>query len=141
MKLIVRHFTDTGHILPDTKYLISKGCSRFHGHSYAFIVSFESDTLKGGMAVDFKAIKQLIDEIDHRSLVFRGTHEKLLQFLELENPDQVIEFPYIPSAENISIYIAEKIHATYPHLYNIQVKVCEGYKGLERANWTIHNIK
>lgn len=140
MKLTVKHFTDTAHILPDTEHLCSKGCARLHGHTYAFEVSFKGGELKGGMVVDFKLIKQLIDELDHRTLVFRETHPMLLGFLQSSNPDQVIEFPYIPSSENISRYVAEQIALQYPDLSEIEVSVCEGYKGIERANWTTYKI-
>lgn len=141
MRLEIRHFFDAGHILPDTEYLVSKGCARLHGHTYAVIVSFEMDAwnFKGGMALDFKAIKSIIDELDHRTLVNRESHPYLLDFLLDNNEDQVIEFPYIPSSENIGIYIWEKIAEKYPqNLKKLSVSVCEGYKGIERANWTHH---
>ena len=139
MKLTIRHFTDTGHILPDTEYLISKGCARLHGHTYAYIIDIEgSDNLQGGMLIDFKAIKQIIDELDHRTLVYRGTHEKLFQFLNKQNSDQIIEFPFIPSSENISRYLAETIYIKYPDLYSVQVQVCEGYKGDNKASWSTY---
>lgn len=139
MMLEVRHFTDTAHILPDTEYLASKGCANLHGHTYAFIVRFEAEKyeMKGGMVVDFKLIKQLIDELDHKTLVHADSHPTLLKNLNDLNPKQVIDFPYIPSSENIASYILEKIEHMYPYLNHIEVWVCEGYKGSERANWTI----
>ena len=50
--LVVRHFIDASHKLPDTPSLISKGCARLHGHTYCFEVSAEGP-LKEGMVVDF----------------------------------------------------------------------------------------
>lgn len=137
MILEVRHFTDTGHILPDTEFLCSKGCANLHGHTYAYIVRFRSEELKGGMVVDFKLIKQLLDEYDHKTLVCKQTHPQLCDFLYDMKPSQIVETNYIPSSENIATAIKQKIEAIYPHVNHIEVWVCEGYKGAERANWTI----
>lgn len=137
MLLEIRHFTDTAHRLPDTEYLATKGCSNLHGHSYAYIVRFDSDELKGGMVVDFKLIKQLIDELDHKTLVHRESYPALYDFLLADKPEQVVDFPYIPSSENIALYVKDRIEQTYPYLNHVEVWVCEGYKGLERSCWTI----
>lgn len=135
--LEVRHFSDTAHKLPDTEFLATKGCANLHGHTYAYIVRFDSDELKGGMVIDFKFIKQLIDTLDHKTLVYRPAFQKLYDFLFDEKPEQVMDFPYIPSSENIGIYLKDEIQRLYPQLNHIEVWVCEGYKGQERANWTV----
>lgn len=135
MELTVKHFIDAGHILPDTEHLLSKGCSRLHGHTYAFIVKFQGKELQGGMLLDFKKIKEVIDRLDHRTLINRETHPGLHDAL-CNNPDQLVSFPYIPSSENISQYVAEQLLKEFPQIGAFEVSVCEGYKGEERANWT-----
>jgi len=143
MKLQIRHFIDSGHILPDTEFLVSKGCARLHGHTYAVIVDLEASDhmIQGGMLIDFKAIKEVIDKLDHKTLVYKETHQALYNSLLELNFEQVVNFPYIPSSENITRFLAESIWAKWSFLEKVTVSVCEGYKGKERANWTTHSIK
>ena len=66
MKLSVSDFFHASHTLPDSEYLITKECTRLHGHTYLAKVEIESDELKAGMIVDFKAVKDIIKLFDHR---------------------------------------------------------------------------
>lgn len=121
----VRHFFDAAHQLPDSEYLITKACARLHGHTYAVIVeaSCEDWDMKGGMIVDFKGIKNIIDGLDHRFV--NDIFGSLPNWRELPT-----------TSENIAKYIKSRVEGEYRHLKNVGVSVCEGYKGLERANWT-----
>lgn len=125
MKLQVRHFFDAAHQLKDTPSLVTKECASLHGHTYAVIVEAEEQTLIEGMVVDFKAIKQIIDRLDH-------------QFVNQVFDEHNIEKQ--PTAENIAIVLFTwivddlKIDVT-------SVAVCEGYKGLEKASWAIYEPK
>ena len=128
MKLTIRHFFDAAHQLPDTEHLITKGCANLHGHTYAVKIEFDGDSkdLKGGMVVDFKGIKNIVDILDHRFIndVFMERN-----------------FPYIASSEYISRFIYEEILMKYPYLQNLVVSICEGYKGEERGSWTTYDGK
>ena len=44
-------------------------CRRLHGHTVRVEVKIEGDVQKDGMVVDFRLIKQIIDRLDHRTLV------------------------------------------------------------------------
>lgn len=44
-------------------------CRRLHGHTVRIEVKVEGDVQKNGMVVDFRLIKQIIDQLDHRTLV------------------------------------------------------------------------
>lgn len=120
--LVVRHYFDASHQLPDTQFLVTKACARLHGHTYAVIVEMETEALKGGMVVDFKAIKNSIDVLDHQHIndVF------LMQGISYE-----------PTAENIARFIYETLTKDIGIKPTV-VKVCEGYKGEERASWAIY---
>jgi len=122
-RLTVRQFFDASHQLPDTEYLVTKACARLHGHTYAVEVDASAEQLRGGMVVDFKAIKQVIDTLDHRHIneVFteRGYNE-------------------VSTAENIAKYIAHECQREMPDIVITEVRVCEGYKGRERASWAIY---
>ena len=69
----------------------SEECNREdpHGHNWLVKVNIESDTLDNGMIIDFKKIKEVINELDHRYL------NKILNFE--------------PTAENLAKYLHDKI--------------------------------
>lgn len=118
----VQHYFDAAHQLTDSEWLVAKACARLHGHTYAVKVTAQTEELNGaGMVIDFKAIKEAIDELDHRFIndVFK------------EN-----EVDKQPTAENIAVYLAEKI--TELGVKVTKVSVCEGYKGIERASWATY---
>jgi 6-pyruvoyltetrahydropterin/6-carboxytetrahydropterin synthase len=121
MKLIVKHFFDASHQLEDTPDLVSKGCARLHGHTYAVHVEVLGDPLRAGMVIDFKAIKQAIDVLDHQHINS--------VFLERGVKDQ-------PTAENIARFIYREVEAL--GLTVDSIGVCEGYKGLERSSWVYY---
>lgn len=139
MKIEVRHFFDAAHQLPDSEFLVTKDCSNLHGHTYAVIVEFEGTNESGGMVVDFKAIKNIIDKLDHTTLLQKGNKFINLihqDFIDKKQTKDVLVFDEEPTSENIAYHIKEEIGKAYPGLQNIKVAVCEGYKGSERANWT-----
>jgi len=81
-------------------------CRFLHGHSMKFEVWVKgyvnSET---GMVIDFVEIKNIIDELDHHYL------------------NEILDF--LPTAENLSIYIAEKISNINPNLLEIRVRCWE----------------
>ena len=44
-------------------------CRRLHGHTVKVEVKVEGEIQKDGMVVDFRLIKQIINQLDHRTLV------------------------------------------------------------------------
>jgi len=134
LKLIVKHFFDACHMLPDSCHLVSKGCRNLHGHTYAVIVEAEGENERAGMIVDFKAIKDVVDQFDHTSILKRGPHtESLFEIVGGNKPFVFLEAE--PTAENIAREIKHRINKAFPDLKNLVVKVCEGYKGQERGSW------
>ncbi len=120
-KIEVRTFFSAAHQLPDSEHLVSKPCAALHGHTYLAIVSCSTDVLKGGMVVDFKAIKNLIEKhLDHTFIndVFASTPG----WEEKET-----------TAEHIARFIQEKIEDELE--LDATVKLCEGYKGEESTSW------
>lgn len=125
-KLEVKHFFDAAHQLKDSPDLVTKACARLHGHTYAVVVEAEAKSLNGaGMVVDFKAIKNIIDRLDHRYIND--------VFLELNIQLQ-------PTAENIAQVIAKWVHDELA-IDVKRVSVCEGYKGSERASWAVYDVE
>ena len=122
MKLKVIHFFDASHQLPDTIHLASKGCARLHGHTYKVVVEIEGDNTRSGMVIDFKCIKDAVDVLDHRHI-----NEVFKQYA----------YDKEATAENIALFLKARIEEL--HLKVLSLKLCEGYKGEERASWVTVN--
>ena len=134
MKLKIKHFFDAAHQLPDTDNLVTKACANLHGHTYAVEVDIIGKDLKGGMVIDFKAIKNIIDELDHTAILTIGN--PIIDSIIANNPKQkLVVFDCESTAENIAKFIHARIMDKYPDLVVTDVRVCEGYKGAERASW------
>ena len=71
------------------------------------------------MVVDFKAIKNVIDILDHRHI-----NDVFAEY----------DFREPPTAENIAIFIADTIIKKL-HTTPTKVAVCEGYKGEQQIHW------
>jgi 6-pyruvoyl-tetrahydropterin synthase len=117
----VRAFFCAAHKLPDTVHLVSKACASLHGHTYLAIVTCSRDVLEGGMVIDFKAVKNLIEKhLDHSFIndVFAATPG-------WEQKES--------TAEHIARFIQEKIKEELK--LDASVRLCEGYKGEASTNW------
>lgn len=119
----VKEFIHAAHKLPDSEHLVTKQCARLHGHTYMIVVGAmcEKQDMKGGMAVDFKGIKNIINELDHTYI--NEIFEASPGFQDKPT-----------TAENIALYLKERIVYEYAFLKNLGVSVCEGYQG-EKSNW------
>lgn len=120
--LEIRHKFDASHQLEDSEALVSKACARLHGHTYAvrvFIRSFKE--LEAGMVVDFKAVKNIIDELDHRHI------NEVFSLKGYAHP---------ATAEYIAKYISDRIFEDLR--LPAKVQLCEGYRGDEFSSWAIY---
>lgn len=137
----IKDFFEAQHQLPDTEFLVTKACNNYHGHTYKAEVSFDSDesNMKGGMIIDFKEIKGLIATLDHTAIYQKGN--PMIDFIHQKKPEQVVvELDVPPSSENISIYLYNLIMNKYGSwgIKNLEVRICEGYKGEERASYSTY---
>jgi queuosine biosynthesis protein QueD len=122
MKLAIKHYFDAAHQLTDSEQLVTKACARLHGHTYAVKVEIENELNKQGFVIDFKAIKNIIDRLDHQYI-----NDILKEYnIDLQ-----------PTAENIAIIITDWIE-NETRCKVIRVSVCEGYKGEDKASWAVH---
>ena len=120
--IVVKHYFDAAHQLPDTEWLVTKACARLHGHTYAVEITAQTPELNGaGMVIDFKAIKEAVDVLDHRFINDIFDNEGVT---------------VAPTAENIAVYLCDKINDLGVNV--TKIAVCEGYKGPERASWAIY---
>lgn len=133
-KLEVNRFFDATHRLLDSEDLVTKQCHSTHGHTYLAKVILDSALLKdNGMVVDFKKIKNIIDKLDHTTILKNcDEHRELVEVL-IKMGDMVILFDNDTTAENIGRWISDMIEADLG--FRCEVWVCEGYKGLETLSW------
>ncbi len=118
----VQHYFDASHQLTDSDLLITKACARLHGHTYAVKIKIQTEKLNdAGMVIDFTAVKQAIDILDHRHIndIFK---------------EQGVDKQ--PTAENIAVFIHDTVSKL--GLDVKRVAVAEGYKGPQKASWAIY---
>lgn len=135
--LEVKRFFEACHMLPDSGDLVTKQCANLHGHTYLAIVRFSSTSNdRGGMVVDFKGIKHIVDELDHTTIIQNTPFGQQLEALvngyrELQNLEQqeFVLIPDPPTAENIAKHIHKRISEIYPDLGHLEVTIIEGFKG------------
>lgn len=104
--LVSRDFKfDSAHFLP--KY--HGKCERLHGHTYRLRVTLEGEPDSEGMVCDFAEIKKVVKE-------------RVLADLDHNNLNDVMENP---SAENIAVWIWEKLQGQFGEAKLYEVKVWE----------------
>lgn len=78
-------------------------CSNIHGHNWLVKVYCKGDKLdKAGMLIDFKEIKGIVDQLDHKNLN--------------------LVVPVNPTAENLAKYICELV----PHCWQVEIHEAKG---------------
>jgi 6-pyruvoyltetrahydropterin/6-carboxytetrahydropterin synthase len=115
MVSITRRFEfSMGHALHQHAY----ACKRLHGHNYLALITVASDTLDAqGMVLDFGILKavanRIIDqELDHRFMVYeKDPRAGPLQ--EIDHTIRIVTFN--PTAENIALYLKERLNAELQH--------------------------
>lgn len=79
-------------------------CSRVHGHSFYIEAKIKGKPVQD-MIVDFTKVKDVIDKLDHQNL------------------NEILNFN--PTAENLSLYLAEQILNLTDKITEVEVKVWE----------------
>lgn len=119
------HYTDTGHRIPGHNGGTGK-CARLHGHTYRFDVQATSDTLDElHMVTDFGAIKQILNEWDHRTVLWSHDAISFDGDLEYEESIGVVRVPFIPTAEAMAQHFTFRFLAEFDQLAFVQVEVRE----------------
>jgi 6-pyruvoyltetrahydropterin/6-carboxytetrahydropterin synthase len=107
MKVSKEFHWEMAHRLP----FHSGRCKNLHGHSYKALVQFEGELNQNGMLIDFydifNVVNPIIDEMDHSIICDRNDQELIEIAKKINERIVIIDKP--TTAENISIYIAERI--------------------------------
>lgn len=98
---------EAAHVLPNHE----GACNRLHGHSYLVEVSIEGypkeTGAEAGMVMDFGNLKQIVN----REVIDKMDHQFLNEIPGLENP----------TAENMCVWIWDKLSKWVPGIANIRV--------------------
>lgn len=110
-KLNLEHTFCAAHKL---EHAYSKECNEnVHGHNWRVCVEIRVNHLVNGMIVDFKKIKEVINQLDHKNLnsilEFEPTAENLSKFLH----DEISSIVSQPNKISITVYEADKASITY----------------------------
>lgn len=125
----LEHTTDTGHRIPGHEGGLGK-CARLHGHTYRFQVALAAETLDiTGFVIDFGEIKRILDEWDHRTLLWEKDGLSLaVTSRPAEEAHGVIRVPFIPTAENMAEHLVFRFLSEFAQLTFVSVCVHETAK-------------
>ncbi|MFA5072084.1 MAG: 6-carboxytetrahydropterin synthase [Candidatus Pacearchaeota archaeon] len=103
--LKLKHHFDAAHKLED----YAGPCSNLHGHRWDILVEIEKDSLKNDMVIDFKRIKEIINQFDHVTILQdRDENNKLITVMN-ECGLLMNLTPFNPTAENLALHLKNLI--------------------------------
>ena len=98
-------------------------CGRLHGHNWKVVVVLEGDELnRNGMLMDFRTVKQIIAEFDHKVLL--KSSDPLVEVLRKAD-QEVIELSVNPTCEDLARIIAWKILRYETKVQRVTVRLYE----------------
>lgn len=110
-------------------------CARLHGHTYKVHIMAAGEIKEPGFVVDFGDLKDLVNEWDHRmllwekDLVFFREHD--LENALAEDEAGVVRLPFNPTAENMARYLAGEIWMRFG-LAGVMIELWETEKSMAR---------
>lgn len=123
-------------------------CKNIHGHSYELHVTVSSNNVPSddyipapGFIFDFKKLKKLVklsitEKFDHKLLL---SHNYLSKNPSLNSQQNLVEWEFEPTAENLLIYIRKELETNLPEdIRLISLKLYETKDSY--AEWVNHGI-
>ncbi len=121
MKIAKEFRWEMGHRLP----FHNGKCVNLHGHSYKMLLEIDGELDANGMLIDYydlkKIVNPIIDELDHAFMVNKNDEEVLNFLTKLNSKKVVVDFH--STAENISIYLLEKLKVSELKKYSNKIRV------------------
>lgn len=121
MKIAKEFRWEMGHRLP----FHNGKCVNLHGHSYKMLLEIVGELDANGMLIDYydlkKIVNPIIDELDHAFMVNKNDEEVLNFLTKLNSKKVVVDFH--STAENISIYLLEKLKVSELKKYSNKIRV------------------
>lgn len=117
---------EMGHRLPFHEGL----CRNIHGHSYSMRVEIEGETEKNGMVMDYYDVKSIVqpivDQLDHAFLC--DENDEIMKEFFLSHPMKTVMVPFFTTAENIALYMLEKVCTAFINQQNIRKVMIRVYE-------------
>lgn len=118
-------------------------CRRLHGHNFRVVVTINGEVKNDGMVVDFRHIKELINQLDHKTIIPGSlivSEEDGLLYIETEysklalpiNDVKVLNLPVI-TAETLAIYFVRETEKLVGEKDHVLLKVYESEKSFAEA--------
>lgn len=111
-------------------------CFRLHGHDFRAIIEVEGNLKPDGMVIDFRKIKNIIDELDHKVLIpdIALTEHTYAEITDIKKDEDYLEISFhnkfymfpksdifimegikVVTSENISSYLSDKLSSMFPY--------------------------
>lgn len=151
MQIHLTHYIDAGHRVVGHEEGRGK-CARLHGHTYRFEVTVKSPVLLPiGFVVDFAQIKKILDEWDHRLILWIddplwGPKDNPNKREQLLGANGCVCVSFNPTAENMAhdratVIFGEVIREHMVHGYggegvSVEVEVFETPKSSAKVRIT-----
>jgi 6-pyruvoyltetrahydropterin/6-carboxytetrahydropterin synthase len=104
-------------------------CGFLHGHNWIAEVIIDGYTNGIGYVVDFKDIKDVVNELDHKTMLVEG--DPLIEVLRTAG-QRVIVLPKNPTCENVAEYLTKRILELSGTIKKVTVIVWENEKSFAR---------
>ena len=119
-------------------------CRRLHGHNLKVVVTINGEVKGDGMVVDFRHVKELINELDHKTIVPGSlivSDEDGLLYIETGYSKMALAITDVKvlnllaiTAENLAIYFVSEIKKIIEEDDYVSVRIFESEKSFAEAN-------
>jgi 6-pyruvoyltetrahydropterin/6-carboxytetrahydropterin synthase len=108
-------------------------CARLHGHTYKVHIMASGSVHEPGFVVDFGDLKDIVNEWDHKMLLWNEDLPRLKYLSKIEEEKElgIVRLPFNPTAEHMAQHLAEKIYEEFG-LISIMVELWETPKCMAR---------
>lgn len=131
-EITLEHTTDTGH-----RIVGHEGkCARLHGHTYRWVVTIKTDHLEPpGFVIDFGDIKDLLNEWDHRTLLWTQDPIVFIPSVHSELEAGIVRVEFNPTVEHMVRHMASLLSSKVQLFNEVDITVYETPKSC--ARWVV----
>ena len=98
-------------------------CARLHGHTYRVAFTVAGQVREPGFVVDFGDLKDVVNEWDHRMLLW--DEDPWYMSTQLTHEDYgIIRVPFNPTAENMAHHLAQRVLDQF-HVHWVELELWE----------------
>jgi 6-pyruvoyltetrahydropterin/6-carboxytetrahydropterin synthase len=106
-------------------------CARLHGHTYKVHIMASGSVHEPGFVVDFGDLKDIVNEWDHRMLIWNQDLLCTPDRREFWIDEGVVFLSFNPTAEHMAQHLAERIYEEFG-LIGVMVELWETPKCMAR---------